>query len=352
MAATKFIAERRGVHLQAATSACIAATVLVAAARRIVSCKVHAGDVPRSIAAERVDQAHAVAATLVGAVWQCAWHTATLQQVTSARWNWARFILGRAGIAGDTSADAVPLGVAAIRILRTDRGAARRIVACAAVMGAAAIAGADIAAHVTASARSDSARNINAIRVPFRVAAVGVFCAYSGAAHGIAGCSAWVWFAGWSGAVVAAHWSYAHGGVGWQRGQIDAFKVPSNGAAAWVSHAHSRAAQALVATRQIMLHEATAGILQSAGTSATVQRASRAQCIPGSTAAQRVVSAHGIAAIRIVAVGLLVRNQAGLVASRAASNGAAAIFARDGNACAIPVSVTARCVDVAHDGAA
>ena len=215
LAAAKFIAERRGVHLQAATSACIAATVLVAAARRILSCKVHAGDVPRSIAAERVHQAHASAATLVGAVWQGAWHTATLQQVTSARWNWARLILGGAGIAGDTSADAVPLGVAAIRILRTDRGAARRIVACAAVMGAAAIAGADIAAHVTASARSDGARNVNAICVPFRVAAVGVFCAYSGAAHGIAGCSAWMWFAGWPGAEVAAHWSYAHGGVGW-----------------------------------------------------------------------------------------------------------------------------------------
>lgn len=82
-------------------------------------------------------------------------------------------------------------------------------------MGAAAIAGAGIAANVSASARSDGARNVNAIRVPFRVAAVGVFCAYSGAAHGIAGCSARVWFAGWPGAEVAAHWSYAHGGVGW-----------------------------------------------------------------------------------------------------------------------------------------
>ena len=101
-----------------------------------------------------------------------------------------------------------------------------------------------------------------------------------------------------------------------------------------------------------MLYEATAGLLQSAGTSATIQGASHAQCIPRSAAAQRVVSAHGIAAIRIVAIGLLVRNQAGLIASRAASNGAAAIFARDGNACAIPISVTARCVDVAHDGAA
>ena len=101
-----------------------------------------------------------------------------------------------------------------------------------------------------------------------------------------------------------------------------------------------------------MLDEATAGLLQSAGTSATIQGASGAQCIPRSAAAQRIVSAHGIAAIRIVAVGLLVRNQAGLIASRAASNGAAAILARDGNACAIPVSITARCVDVAHDGAA
>ena len=101
-----------------------------------------------------------------------------------------------------------------------------------------------------------------------------------------------------------------------------------------------------------MLYEATARILQSAGTSAAVQGASGAQCIPRSAAAQRIVAAHGIAAIRIVAVGLLVRNQAGLVASGAASNGAAAIFARDGNACAIPVSITARCVDVAHDGAA
>jgi hypothetical protein len=109
-------------------------------------------------------------------------------------------------------------------------------------MGAAAIAGADIAAHVTASARSDGARNVNAIRVPFRVAAVGVFRAYRGAAHGVAGCSAWVWLAGWAGAVVAAHWSHAHGCVGWKRGQIDALKVPGKGAAAWVSHAHRRAA--------------------------------------------------------------------------------------------------------------
>ena len=219
-------------------------------------------------------------------------------------------------------------------------------------MGAAAIAGADIAAHVSASARSDGASNVNAIRVPFCVAAVGVFCTDRGAAHGIAGCSAWVWFAGWSGAEVTAHWSHARGGVDWQRGQIDALKVPSNSAAAWVSHAHRRTAQTLVATRQIMLYEATARILQSAGTSATVQGTCGAQCIPRSAAAQRVVAAYGIAAIRVVAVGLLVRNQAGLVASRAASDGTAAIFARDGNACAIPVSITARCVDVAHDGAA
>jgi len=108
----------------------------------------------------------------------------------------------------------------------------------------------------------------------------------------------------------------------------------------------------LVATRQIVLYEATAGILQSAGTAATVERASHAQCIPRSAAAQRVVSAHGVAAIRIVAVGLLVRNQAGLIASRAASNGTAAILARDGNAGAIPVSITARWVEIAHDGAA
>lgn len=219
-------------------------------------------------------------------------------------------------------------------------------------MGAAAIAGADIAAYVSASTRSDGARNVNAICVPFRVAAVGVFCAYSGAAHGIAGCSAGVWFAGWSGAEVAAYGSHAYGGIGWQRGQIDALKVPSNGAAAWVSDAHRRAAQALVAARQIVLDEATAGILQSAGTSAAVQGTSGAQCIPRSAAAQRVVSAHGIAAIRIVAVGLLVRNQAGLVASRAASDGAAAIFARDGNAGAIPVRITAGWVEIAHDGAA
>jgi hypothetical protein len=218
-------------------------------------------------------------------------------------------------------------------------------------MGAAAIAGADIAAHVTASARSDGARNINAIRVPFRIAAVGVFCAYRGTAHGIAGCSAWVWLAGWSGAVVAAHGSHARSGVGWQRGRIDALKVPSNGAAGWIKHAHRRAAQALVATRQIVLDEATAGILQSAGTSATVQGTGGAQCIPRSAAAQRVVAAHGIAAIRIVAVGLLVRNQAGLVASGSASDGAAAIFARDGNAGAIPVSVAACRADIAHDGA-
>jgi hypothetical protein len=92
--------------------------------------------------------------------------------------------------------------------------AARRIVACAAVMRAAAIAGANIAAHVTASARSDGACNVNAIRIPFRVAAVGVFCTDRGAAHRIAGCSAWVWLAGWTGAVVAAHWSHAHGSVG------------------------------------------------------------------------------------------------------------------------------------------
>ena len=109
-------------------------------------------------------------------------------------------------------------------------------------MGAAAITGADIAAHVSASARSDGARNINAIRVPFRVAAVGVFCADRGAAHGIAGCSAWVRFTGWPGAEVTAHWSHAHGGVGWQRGQIDARKVPRNGAATWVSDAHRSAA--------------------------------------------------------------------------------------------------------------
>ena len=352
LAAAKFIAERRGVHLQAATSTCIAATVLVATARRIFSCKIHASDVPRRVTAERVDQAHASAATLVGAVWQRAGHAATLQQVTSARWNWARLILGGAGIASNTSADAVPLGVAAIRILRTDRSAARRIVACAVVMGTTAIAGTDIAALVSASARSDGARNANAVRIPFRLAAVGVLCADRGAAHWIAGGSAWVRFAGWSGAEVTAHWSHARSGVGWQRGQIDAHKVPSNGAAAWVSHAHRRAAQTLVATRQIMLYEATAGILQSAGTSATVQGASRAQGVPRSAAAQRIVSAHGIAAIRIVAVGLLVRNQAGLVASGAASDGAAAIFARDGNAGAIPIGVAARWADVAHDGAA
>jgi len=249
LAAAKFIAEWCGVHLQAVTCACIAATVLVATAGRIFSCKIHAGHVPGRVTAERVDQAHAVAATLVGAVWQRAGHAATLQQIAAARWNWASLILGGAGIAGDTCADAVPLGVAAIGILRTHGRAARRIVACAAVMGAAAIAGADIAAHVSASARSDGARNVNAIRVPFRIAAVGVFCAHRGAAHRVARCSAGVWLAGWAGAEVAAHGSHARSGVGWQRGRIDALKVPSNGAAGWIKHAHRRAAQALVATR-------------------------------------------------------------------------------------------------------
>jgi len=201
--------------LQAATSACIAATVLVATARRIFSCKIYASDVPRRVTAERVDQAHAVAATLVGAVWQRAGYAATLQQIAAARWHWASLILADAGITGNTSADAVPLGVAAIGILRADRCAARRIVASAAVMGAAAIAGAHIAALVSASARSDGARNANAIRVPFRVAAVGVLRAHCGAAHRVAGCSARVWFAGWSGAEVAAHGSHARGGVGW-----------------------------------------------------------------------------------------------------------------------------------------
>ena len=249
LAASKLIAEWCGVHLQAVTCTCIAATVLVASARRIFSCKIHAGDVPGRVAAERVDQAHAVTATLVGAVWQRAWHAATLQQIAAARWNWASLFLGGAGIAGDTCADAVPLGVAAIGILRTHGRAARRIVACAAVMGAAAIAGADIAAHVSASARSDGARNVNAIRVPFRVAAVGVLRAHRCATHRVAGCSAWVWLAGWSGAEVAAHGSHARSGVGWQRGRIDALKVPSNGAARWIKHAHRRAAQTLVATR-------------------------------------------------------------------------------------------------------
>ena len=219
-------------------------------------------------------------------------------------------------------------------------------------MGAAAIAGAGIAANVSASARSDGARSVNAICVPFRVAAVGVLRAHRGAAHRVAGSSARVWFAGWSRVVVAARGSHARSGVGWQRGRIDALKVPSNGAAGWIKHAHRRAAQTLVATRQIMLYKATARILQSAGTSAAVQGTGGAQCVPRSAAAQRVVAAHGIAAIRIVAVGLLVRNQAGLVASGTASDGAAAIFARDGNAGAIPVRITAGWVEIAHDGAA
>ena len=48
----------------------------------------------------------------------------------------------------------------------------------------------------------------------------------------------------------------------------------------------------------------------------------------------------------------MVRNQAGLVAAGAASDCATAIFARDRNACAIPVGIAARGADVAHDGAA
>ena len=51
LAASKLIAEWCGVHLQAVTCTCIAATVLVASARRIFSCKIHAGD-GRSYAAK------------------------------------------------------------------------------------------------------------------------------------------------------------------------------------------------------------------------------------------------------------------------------------------------------------
>lgn len=101
-----------------------------------------------------------------------------------------------------------------------------------------------------------------------------------------------------------------------------------------------------------MFHIAIARLFKSAGASATEQGASRAQCIPRSTAAQWVIAANGIAAVRIVAVGLLVRNQAGLVAARAAARGAAAVFARDGNTGVVPVCVTARRADIAHDGAA
>ena len=46
------------------------------------------------------------------------------------------------------------------------------------------------------------------------------------------------------------------------------------------------------------------------------------------------------------------RNQAGLVAAGAASDGAAAIFACDGNTGTIPISIAAGGADVAHNGAA
>jgi hypothetical protein len=101
-----------------------------------------------------------------------------------------------------------------------------------------------------------------------------------------------------------------------------------------------------------VFHIAIARLLKSAGASATGQGTSGAQCIPRSTAAQRVIAADSIAAVWIVAVGLLVRNQAGLVAARAAAGGAAAVFARDGNTGVVPVCITARRADVAHDGAA
>jgi hypothetical protein len=65
LAAAKFVAEWCGVHLQAATSTWIAATVLIATAGRFFGRKIHAGHVPGRVTAERVDQAHAVAATLI-----------------------------------------------------------------------------------------------------------------------------------------------------------------------------------------------------------------------------------------------------------------------------------------------
>ena len=171
--------------MQATTGAGISAAVRITATGRIRSRKVHAGDIPCSVAAERIDEADPCAATLVGAVGDDARHAAALQQITTARRNGAGLVLGGAGVAGDSGADTVPKGVAAVRILRTHRCATCGIVTGTVVVGSAAIASAHIAADITTSARGDGARNVDAISIPLSIAAVGVFCAYRSAADGI-----------------------------------------------------------------------------------------------------------------------------------------------------------------------